>query len=57
MKVLSSEECIMQHKLLVCDLIVQAKPIKPFCIPARRKTWTLKDFVLQKEFEEAGSGQ
>ena len=55
MKVLSSEECIMQHKLLVCDLIVQAKPIKPFCIPARRKTWTLKDFVLQKEFEEAGS--
>ena len=37
-KVIGSEECITQHKLLVCDLVVSAKPVKPIRIPPRRKT-------------------
>ena len=51
-KVISSEECITQHKVLVCDLVVSAKPVKPIHIPPRWKTWKLKDTVVQKEFEQ-----
>ena len=40
---ISSEEYIAQHKLLVCDLIMSAKPVKPIRIPPRRKTWKLQD--------------
>ena len=32
-KVISSEESITQHKLLICDLTVSAKSVKPICIP------------------------
>ena len=35
-KVISSEECITQHKLLAWDLVVSAKPVKPNRIPPRR---------------------
>ena len=52
-KVISSEECITQHKLLVCDLVVSTKPIKPIRIPPRRKTWKLRDPDVQKAFEQA----
>ena len=45
----SSEECITQHNLLVCDLVVSAKPAQPIRIPPKRKT------VVQKEFEQAVS--
>ena len=54
-KVVSCEECITQHKLLVCDLVVSAKLVKPIRIPLRRKTWKLKDAAVQKEFEQAVS--
>ena len=50
---ISSEECITQHRLLVCDLVVLAKPVRPIRIPPRRKTWKLKDTVVQKECEKA----
>ena len=32
-KVISTEECITQHKLLACNLVVSAKPVKPIRIP------------------------
>ena len=54
-KVTGSEECITQHKLLVCDLVVSAKPVKPIRIPPRRKTWKLEGTVVQKKFEQAVS--
>ena len=54
-KVISSEECIIQHKLLVCDLVVSAKPVKPIRILPRTETWRLKDTVVPKEFEQAVS--
>ena len=37
-KVFSSEECITQYKLHVCDLVVSAKPVKLIRIPPKRKT-------------------
>ena len=52
---ISSEECITRNKLLVCDLGVLAKPVKPIRIPPTRKTWKLNDTVVQKEFEQAVS--
>ena len=54
-KVISSEERFTQHKLLVCDLVVFAKPVKHIRIPPKRKTWKLKDAVVQKQFEQAVS--
>ena len=32
-KVISSEESITQYKLLICDLTVSAKSVKPIRIP------------------------
>ena len=52
-KVISSEECITQHKILVSDLVISAKATKPIRIPPRRKTWKLRDSAVQKEFEQA----
>ena len=52
MKAISSEECITQHKLFFCDLIVSAKPVKYIRIPSRRKTWKLKDADIPEEFEQ-----
>ena len=52
MKAISSEECITQHKLFFCDLIVSAKPVKHIRIPSRRKTWKLKDADIPEEFEQ-----
>ena len=54
-KLISGEECITQPKLLVCDLVVSEKPVKHIHIPPRRKTWKLKDTVVQKEFEKGMS--
>ena len=52
---MSREECIKQHKLLVCDLVISAKSVQPICILPRRKSWKLKDTVVQKEFEQVVS--
>ena len=54
-KMISSEECITHNKLLVCDSVVSAKPVKAICIPPRLKTLKLKDTVVQKEFGQAVS--
>ena len=51
-KAISSEESIIQHKLLVYDLIVSAKSVKPTSIPPWRKTLKLKDAGIQEEFEQ-----
>ena len=46
---------VVKINLLVCDLVVSVKPVKTIRIPPRRKTWKLKDTVVQKEFEQAVS--
>ena len=51
-KVIPSEECVPQHKLLVCDLNVkapafQSKPFTPKC-----RIWKLRKPQAQAEFEQ-----
>ena len=36
-------------------MVVSGKPVTPIGIPLRRKTWKLKDTVVQKEFKQAVS--
>ena len=52
-KVIPSEECVTQHKLVVCDLILQTPPDpkkKPF-VPKLR-CWKLKDPDVKKVYSE-----
>ena len=37
-RVIGSEECIIQHKLLICDITLSTKSLKPPYIPLQRKT-------------------
>ena len=51
--VISSEECISQHKLLVGDVILSTKTKAPLRLPPRLKTWKLRDEAVQASFQEA----
>ena len=50
-KVIAGEECIPQHRLVVCDLAlkVRREPKKSF-VP-RRKIWNLKDENIKQALE------
>ena len=37
-RVIGSEECIIQHKLLICEITLSTKSVKPPYIPLQRKT-------------------
>ena len=51
-KVVPGEECITQHKPLVCDFKIKAKKsIKRKFVP-RRKVWKLQDDAVKKDFLE-----
>ena len=53
MKVISGEECVSQHRLLVCDIVVKnAKEVKRKYRP-RRKVWKLNDEHLVRHFSAA----
>ena len=41
-KVIWSEECVLQQKLLVCDLELNTSLCKPKALPPKRKLWKLK---------------
>ena len=51
-KVIGSEECVSQHKLLVCDIVLQTRHPRPRVMPRRRKIWKLKDPITSREFEQ-----
>ena len=52
-KVVSGEECVSQHRLLVCDIVVKnAKEVKRKYRP-RRKVWKLNDEHLVRHFSAA----
>ena len=51
-KIIGSEECTSQHKLLVCDISLRTITAKPRNIPPKRKIWKLKDPETCAEFEE-----
>ena len=50
--VISGEECISQHRLLVGNITLSAKPKQPPRLPPRLKTWKLKDDTIRTSFEE-----
>ena len=47
---IGSEECVTQHRLLVCDLVLRTEPAKSKFIPPRRKTWMLNDDNTRQVF-------
>ena len=52
-KVIPSEECVTQHKLVVCDVLLKLPPVqtmKPF-VPKLR-CWKLKDPSVKETFSE-----
>lgn len=48
--VICSEEYITQHKLLVCDITLSTKLVKPPCLPSQRKTRKLKEASTREQF-------
>ena len=50
---IGSEECVTQHRLLVCDLVLTTEPAKSKFIPPRRKTWMLNDDNTRQVFEQS----
>ena len=51
-KVIGSEECITQHKLLVCDLELQTTMSKSHPFTPKRRVWKLKTPEVQVEYEK-----
>ena len=51
-KVIPSEECVPQHKLLICEL--RLKTLKPHPKPFSPKLcyWKLKESIVQEEYEQ-----
>ena len=49
-KVIPSEECFQQHKLVVCNLKVKISPIKKRFFTSRIRTWKLKDPEIANQF-------
>ena len=49
-KVIPSEECVQQHKLVVCDLKVKIPPIKKRSFTPRIRTWKLNDPEIANQF-------
>ena len=52
-KVIGGEECVSQHKLLICDLELNTSFSKPASIPPKRKLWKLKEPEVRQQFEKA----
>ena len=51
MKVIPSEECLAQHKLLVCTFKITAPPEPKHKFTPRLKTWKLKDPACAARFK------
>ena len=50
-KVISNEECLTQHKLLVADITVDGHSPKPRIVPPRRRVWKLGDPTVCKDYD------
>lgn len=51
-KVIPSEECVQQHKLLVCDLRLGKLDLKRRVYVPRRKVWKLRNPEIKRRFYE-----
>ena len=52
MKVIPSEECVPQHKLLVCDLRIKIPKIVPKPFTPKLRYWKLIEPEIKEEFEK-----
>ena len=50
-KVITNEDCIPQHKLLVAVLKIQTPSEKPYFIAAKQKLWRLCESKIQAEYQ------
>ena len=51
-KMIPSEECFTQHKLLVCDLTLGCKKTNKIALEPRLKTWILREAAKMKELQQ-----
>ena len=51
MKVIPSEECVSQHKLLICELRLKTPKPHPKPFSPKLRYWKLKEPTVQEEYE------
>ena len=54
-KVISNEECLTQHKLIVADITVDGHSPEPRILPPRRRVWEVGDPTVCKDYETLGN--
>lgn len=52
-KVIAGEECATQHRLLVCDLLLQYQPPRRHPYTPKLRTWKLRDPLHKSQFSKA----
>ena len=50
-KVIPSEECVSQHKLLICELRLRTPKAHPKPFSPKLRYWKLKEPTVQEEYE------
>ena len=50
-KVIPSEECVPQHKLLICELRLKTPKPHPKPFSPKLRSWKLKEPTVQEEYE------
>lgn len=53
-RIITSEECITKHKLLVTDVNIKTTRSKPITLPPHTHVWKLKDIIFNKSFNISG---
>ena len=51
-KVKGSQECITQHKLLICDITLKTLLPRPYKTPVRRRIWKLRKTDVCIDYKE-----
>ena len=54
-KVIPGEECVSQHKLLVCDLKLKYEKPRPPVFVSKRRTWKLREPATQAAYRDSTS--
>ena len=52
-KVIWNEECVTQHKLLVCEINLRTQIRKEHKLPPKRRIWKLWKPEVQKKYKKA----
>ena len=52
-KVIGNEECVTQHKLLVCEMTLRTQIRKQHKLPLKRRIWKLRKPEVQEKYKKA----